>query len=68
MAKIINIDTGEEVEQEPKMPDMNCCICKSDIIDNINITTCGHTFHSTCLLKWISNNKSSCPMCRKKLV
>ena len=30
MAKIININTGKEVEQDPKIPDMNCSICRAD--------------------------------------
>jgi len=30
MAKVYDIHTGMEVEQEPKMPDLECSICKSE--------------------------------------
>jgi len=30
MAKIVNIHTGEEVEQEPKIPGLECSICKCE--------------------------------------
>ena len=30
MVKVYNIHTGEEVEQEPKIPGLECSICKSE--------------------------------------
>lgn len=30
------------------------------------ITNCGHTYHSSCLKKWVAK-KQECPMCRKKI-
>ena len=30
MSNIINIHTRQERESEPKVPDLTCCICKSD--------------------------------------
>lgn len=45
-----------------------CSIC----LDEINYQTivrrlfCGHTFHSSCILKWILVGRSkSCPLCQK---
>lgn len=45
-----------------------CPIC-FDPITSINCTTteCGHTFHSFCIFKNLSQN-NGCPMCRKELV
>ena len=44
-----------------------CCICYKNIgKQNVIITNCNHTFHSTCLLKWTNKNKS-CPLCRNNL-
>ena len=46
----------------------DCPICLEPIT-NINCTTteCGHTFHSCCIFKNLSQN-NGCPMCRKELV
>lgn len=45
-----------------------CPIC-FDPISNTNCTTteCGHTFHSKCIFKNLSQN-NGCPLCRKELV
>lgn len=45
-----------------------CPIC-FDVITSINCTTteCGHSFHSYCIFKNLSQN-NGCPMCRKELV
>lgn len=41
-----------------------CSICL-DYVPNINTTTleCGHTFHTSCCLKWLRHN-NNCPFCR----
>jgi hypothetical protein len=45
-----------------------CAICyeKIDMV-NVTVTTCGHTFHSSCAFKALEN-KDCCPMCRHQLV
>jgi len=46
-----------------------CPICMSEILNiNFSITECGHSFHSSCLLKNIIHNNCSCPICRTLLV
>lgn len=44
-----------------------CCICQDqDKLNNLQIVRkikCNHSFHITCIEKWLSKNKS-CPMCR----
>ena len=46
-----------------------CPICMSEISNiNFSITECGHSFHSSCLLKNIIHNNCSCPICRTLLV
>ena len=59
MGKIINIHTGKEVEQEPRMPDMNCCICKSDF----NLEEEGGTagYFGMCLVHF-------CPFCLSSML
>jgi hypothetical protein len=49
-------------------PNEECCICLD--MDNIEIWSmlpCGHKFHSTCISKWLSNNKT-CPICRVDII
>lgn len=43
----------------------NCSICHQTIQEHINIcaTKCGHKFHHTCILQWLTANKI-CPVCK----
>ena len=45
-----------------------CSICLEKL-DNVDIskTICKHSFHTSCLLKWIIS-KTTCPVCRHTLV
>mmetsp|Transcript_39185 Transcript_39185/g.73056 ORF Transcript_39185/g.73056 Transcript_39185/m.73056 type:complete len:295 (-) Transcript_39185:37-921(-) len=45
-----------------------CCICMAEFDDRQEIrrTTCGHNFHSKCLLGWLKVNHT-CPLCRDDL-
>ena len=46
----------------------SCSICFEVLKDSdICKTHCNHTFHTSCLLKWINSN-SNCPLCRTELV
>jgi len=47
----------------------DCAICLESIPEDndLSITVCKHKFHTSCLLKWISNN-NLCPLCRTTLV
>jgi len=46
-----------------------CCICvdKFEDTDDVSVTPCGHLYHSPCILKWIRQKKSSCPVCRERI-
>lgn len=42
-----------------------CPICMDDIMEvNYVITECGHTFHTSCLMKNAAHNGFGCPYCR----
>jgi len=45
-----------------------CCICMGEFDERLEIrrTTCGHNFHSKCLLGWLKVNHT-CPLCRADL-
>ena len=44
-----------------------CCICLKNFTNNSIMLSCGHHFHSECLLKWFDKRKT-CPMCRENYV
>lgn len=43
-----------------------CIIC-SESIDNFVELKCKHKFHHNCLIKWLSQKKTTCPLCRSEL-
>lgn len=62
--QVVDIKNGFDQCKDYEKTDM-CCICISEY-DNTTITskTCNHKFHLNCIKKWISNNKSTCPLCK----
>lgn len=48
-----------------------CSICFENVLplDGGQLKMCGHTFHNTCLTKWLSykSDEKTCPCCRNKL-
>jgi hypothetical protein len=44
----------------------NCFICEEDYqYYEIKIKACGHTFHPSCISKWLKERSVNCPLCRK---
>ena len=47
---------------------MACSICQEDVTsDAEHVLECGHTFHSSCLIRWLRHGNLSCPNCRDGL-
>ena len=48
---------------------MDCPICMECILANVNCLTtdCGHTFHTSCLMKNTAVNGYDCPCCRAQM-
>mgnify|MGYP001204756129 CR=1 FL=1 len=45
-----------------------CCCCLENINKvNNTITKCGHSIHTSCLIKWVRTGKNTCPLCRDTL-
>ena len=43
----------------------NCSICLENIdIDQNYKLSCGHHFHTKCIIEWFRNDKKICPLCR----
>lgn len=45
----------------------NCTICLDNIVGNLSMPLCGHTFHTECFQRWFDINQS-CPTCRHKIL
>jgi len=46
----------------------NCVICMSSLRegDSIQLPSCGHIFHSTCIVQWYLDTTRGCPLCRSE--
>eukprot|EP01084_Bolivina_argentea_P168788 292622_1 len=44
----------------------NCTICLDALLTDLQVTRCGHCFHSHCITQWL-NTKNKCPICNKKM-
>lgn len=41
------------------------CMCAMESNNNTTMTTrCNHTFHKTCIQRWLDTGKTTCPLCR----
>jgi len=73
MAKNIYLALNEAVDLQPEFWLTcygKCSICTDNVtamtFENVHVTKCSHTFHGTCLSKWIER-KQDCPLCRSSL-
>jgi len=55
-----------------EMGDVTCTVCLDEYTHRtcryVRRLSCGHTFCSGCIVKWVSRHSASCPTCRKDLV
>jgi len=49
--------------------DTKCSTCLEDFKENdeISILQCKHFFHTPCAIKWLSENKSACSLCKRHI-
>mgnify|MGYP001208311793 CR=1 FL=1 len=50
-----------EEENDPIMCSMEC----DDNVTTQRKLPCGHTFCSRCIVKWMTENSNTCPICRE---
>ncbi|KAI4347065.1 hypothetical protein L6164_007914 [Bauhinia variegata] len=50
-----------------------CSVCMEGFVDNLSADSqgnkrvpCGHVYHATCIIAWLSH-RSSCPLCRSEI-
>jgi RING-finger-containing ubiquitin ligase len=46
-----------------------CSICLEDFTadESLRLLPCGHVFHTSCILPWLTKRATSCPLCKKCL-
>lgn len=46
-----------------------CCVCMEEQAGGpcVRIAACAHVFHDACLRPWLTQEKNTCPMCRKEV-
>lgn len=61
LTTIITVNSGEE-----------CSVCLEEISskNRARLEDCGHSFHTTCLIRWMNNSSINmptylCPLCRR---
>ena len=65
---ILGINNVEEVVEEVVEEHNDCPICIDSLTNATQHTTsCGHTYHKTCIEKWLTGH-SNCPLCRAQIV
>ena len=49
--------------------DTTCSTCLEDFKENeeISILQCKHYFHTSCAIKWLSENRSACSLCKRHI-
>jgi hypothetical protein len=59
--------SGEDFNRLNKIKeDFECNICMEDKTEGI-LLKCNHLFCQPCIKQWLTNNKSTCPTCRKEV-
>lgn len=46
-----------------------CCVCSDRLAEKqcVRINACSHIFHHECLHPWLTQEKNTCPLCRKEV-
>ena len=46
----------------------SCSICLADYLrgDSLKVLQCGHAFHESCVVEWLTRRRGDCPNCRQR--
>ena len=58
------IDPSNMIHSNINLSQNSCCICFDDVNDNSTELSCGHKFHSNCIIHWFRSGHQDCPYCR----
>jgi hypothetical protein len=69
--EIIKPDVLRQYESEGKVASNcveRCLVCLDDYEaeDDLRLLSCRHTFHKSCVDKWLETGRNNCPACRSK--
>lgn len=56
----------QEFKPEPSGEDICCAICLDEFQpqEKIRVLPCNHLFHQDCLVPWLTQRHSNCPLCK----
>lgn len=62
----VEIETNTNYNVEIESSECDCPICLENIdgVKNKTTTDCGHSFHTSCIMKNVAHNGFGCPYCR----
>lgn len=57
------------VSDEKLLREKSCSVCLTSLLSkkSAEISSCKHTFHEDCIVRWLQNNPGTCPLCRVEL-
>lgn len=57
-------------QEEEHGADTECSICLDDYCQGVVLRKlpCGHTYHTNCIAKWLTERSSTCPLCKLDLL
>ena len=55
------------IKRNNAIKENECPICNEQLMEGVNVLTCGHRFHNECIESWLTSH-NSCPLCRRPIV
>jgi len=60
-------DDGSTDVENPAFSNSTCSICIEDFAqgERLRVLPCGHSFHTECIMPWLTTRNANCPMCKE---
>jgi hypothetical protein len=67
-ARTTGEEEGQSIDEEgsPHEEEHSCAVCIDDFTTDAVLTVlpCGHKFHTDCIVPWLTERQSKCPLCK----